>query len=130
MLPAVTTRIGPGGLAVVLLAIAAVLVGIAVWLARRLWRTEPEGVVEEERAPRSPLERALDLVLADSSNGAASPDRRRALERLARELTNVGQDGLAGDARALAWAPGPATGDDVAGFAQRVTEVTGAGAAA
>jgi hypothetical protein len=130
VLPAVTTRIGPGGLAVVLLAIAAVLVGIAVWLARRLWRTEPEGVVEEEGAPRTPLERALDLVLADSSNGAASPDRRRALERLARELTNVGQDGLAGDARALAWAPGPATGDDVAGFAQRVTEVTGAGAAA
>ena len=130
VLPAVTTRVGPGGLAVVLLAIAAALVGIAVWLARRLWRTEPEGVVEEERAPRSPLERALDLVLADSSNGAASPDRRRALERLARELTNVGQDGLAGDARALAWAPGPATGDDVAGFAQRVTEVTGAGAAA
>ena len=53
VLPAVTTRVGPGGLAVVLLAIAAALVGIAVWLARRLWRSEPEGVVEEERAPRS-----------------------------------------------------------------------------
>ena len=130
VLPAASTRVGPGGLAVVLLAIAAALVGIAVWLARRLWRSEPEGVVEEERAPRSPLERALDLVLADSSNGAASSDRRRALERLARELTDVGQDGLAGDARALAWAPGSATGDDVAGFAKRVTDVTGAGVAA
>jgi hypothetical protein len=129
-LPAVTTRIGPGGLAVVLLAIAAVLAGLAVWLARRLWRTEREGVVEEEQPDRSPLERALDLVLTGSSNGAASPDRRRALERLARELSNIGQDGLAGDARALAWAPGATTGDDVAGFARRVTEVTGTEAAA
>ncbi len=129
-LPAVTTHIGPGGLAVVLLALAAGLAGLAVWLARRLWRTERDGVVEEERPDRSPLERALDLVLAGSSNGAASPDRRRALERLARELTNVGQDGLAGDARALAWAPGAATGGDVAGFARRVTEVTGTEAAA
>jgi hypothetical protein len=130
VLPAVTTRIGPGGVAVVVLGIAAVLAGIAVWLARRLWRTERVGVVEEERPDRSPLERALELVLSGSSNGAASPDRRTALERLARELTNVGQDGLAGDARALAWAPGAATADDVTGFARRVTEITGAESAA
>jgi hypothetical protein len=130
VLPAVTTRLGPGGLAAVLIAVAAVLTGIALWLARRLWRTEREGVVEDERVARSPLERALDLVLADSRNGAASPDRRRALERLARELTNVGQDGLAGDARALAWAPRATTGDDVAGLARRVTEAPGVGATA
>jgi hypothetical protein len=129
-LPAVTTRIEPVGLAAVLLALAAALAGIALWLARRLWRTEPEGTVEEERAHRSPLEQALDLVLADSRNGAASPDRRRALERLARELTQVGHDGLAGDARALAWAPGAASGDDIAGLARRVSDVTGVGVAA
>ena len=128
-LSAVSTRIEPAGLAGVLLALAAALAGIALWLARRLWRTEPEGPVEEERAHRSPLERALDLVLADSQNGSASPDRRRGLERLARELTQVGQDGLAGDARALAWAPGAASGDDVAGLARRVSDVTGAGVA-
>jgi hypothetical protein len=128
-LPATTTRVGPVGLALVLLAVAALLAGVAVSLARQLWRTEPQGVVEEARADRSPLERALDLALADSRNGAASPDRRRTLERLARELAAVGQRGLADDARALAWAPRLASSDDVAGFARRVSEATGAGAA-
>ena len=125
-LPGATTRIDPVGLALVLLALAASLAAIAFWLARRLWRTEPEGATEETRAHRSPIERALDLVLADSRNGASSSDRRRALERLARELTTIGQDGLAGDARALAWAPGAASSDDVAGLARRVSEATGA----
>ena len=129
VLPATTTRVGSVGLALVLLALAGVLAAAAVWLARRLWRTESQDVVEDARADRSPLERALDLALADSRNGAASPDRRRTLERLARELAAVGQRGLADDARALAWGPRPASGDDVAVFARRVTETTGAGVA-
>jgi hypothetical protein len=125
-LPATTVRVGPVGLAVVLLALAAVLIGVAVWLARRLWRTEPEGVTEETGPVRSPLERALGLVLADTQNGAGPADRRRALERLARELTAADQPGLAEDARSLAWSPRHASSDEVAGFARRVGDATGA----
>ena len=128
-LPEATTRVGPVGFALALLALAGVLAGAAVWLARRLWRTEREDAAEEAHVDRSPLERALDLVLADSGNGAASPDRRRTLERLARELSAVGQRGLADDARALAWSPQHATSDEVAGLARRVSEATGAGVA-
>jgi hypothetical protein len=125
-LPTTTTRVGPVGLAVVLLALAAVLVGVAIWLARRLWRTEPEIVAEDVGPERSPLERALGLVLADTQNGAAPPDRRRALERLARELAVMDQPGLADDARALAWAPRSASNEEIAGFARRVGDATGA----
>lgn len=128
-LPEATSRVGPVGLALALLALAGVLAGAAFWLARRLWRTEREDTTEEARVDRSPLERALDLVLADSGNGAASPDRRRTLERLARELAAVGQRGLADDARALAWSPQVASSDEVAGLARRVSEATGAGVA-
>ena len=127
-LPAVTERVSPVGLALVLLAIAAVLVGAAVWLARRLWRTPPEPELQETHVERTRLERALELVLAGSGNGAA-PDRRQTLERLARELESVGQDGLAEDARTLAWSPAPAGGAEVDGLVRRVTEATGAGAA-
>jgi len=127
-LPVVTTRISPLGLALALLAVALALVGAAVWLARRLWHTPPEPTVEEARLDRSRLERALDLVLADAGNGASAPDRRQTLERLARELVDVGQDGLAEDARTLAWSPSPASGADVDGLVRRVTEATGAGA--
>jgi hypothetical protein len=125
-LPATTMRVGPIGLAVALLALAAVLVGVAVWLARRLWHTEPEHDVVEAGPVRSPLERALGLVLADTQNGSAPADRRRALERLARELTTVDQPGLAEDARALAWAPTPASNEEISGFARRVGDATGA----
>jgi hypothetical protein len=128
-LPAVTARVSPVGLALVLVALAIVLGGAAFWLARRLWHVPAEPTVEEEAVERSRLERALELVLAGSGNGASAPDRRQTLERLARELTDVGQDGLAEDARALAWSPAAASGDDVDGLVRRVTEATGAGAA-
>ena len=128
-LPEATTRVGPVGLAVVLIALALLLAGTAVWLARRLWGTRAEEAATEHREARTPLERALDLVLADSHNGSSSPDRRQTLERLARELTAVGEDGLAEDARELAWAPRVAPAHEVAGFARRVTEAIGAGVA-
>jgi hypothetical protein len=128
-LPAVTTRFSPVGLALVLLGVAIVLVGAAVWLARRLWHTPADATVEEAADERSRLERALDLVLAGSGNGASAPDRRQTLERLARELVDVGQDGLAEDTRALAWSPAGGSPDDVDRLARRVTEATGARAA-
>jgi hypothetical protein len=128
-LPEATMRVGPVGLAAVLIAIALALAGAAAWLARRLWRSAPEEPLAETQQSRTPLEQALDLVLADSGNGSSSPDRRQMLERLARELTAVGEDGLAEDARELAWAPRGASGDDIAGFARRVTDATGVGVA-
>jgi hypothetical protein len=128
-LPGATMRVGPVGLAAVLIAVALLLSGTALWLVRRLWRSEPEEAVEESREARTPLERALDLVLADSRNGSSSEDRRQTLERLARELTAAGEDGLAEDARELAWSSRAASGDEVLGFARRVTDATGVGAA-
>jgi hypothetical protein len=128
-LPDATMRVGPVGLAAVLIALALLLVGAALWLARGLWRSASEEAVDESRETRTPLERALDLVLADSLNGSSSDDRRQTLERLARELTAAGEEGLAEDARELAWSSRAASGDEVLGFARRVTEATGVGAA-
>ena len=84
----------------------------------------PGQAVTESVEPRTPLERALDLVLADSRNGStsarAAPDAREARPRA---HGGSGEDGLAEDARELAWSPRAASGDDVAGFARRVTEM-------
>ncbi len=128
VLPAVTTRVSPVGLALALVALAIVLAGAAVWLARRLWHTPAETPAEETGVERTRLERALDLALAGPGNGASATDRRQTLERLARELADVGQDGLAEDTRALAWSPAAASRDDVDRLARRVTEATGGGA--
>lgn len=61
---------------------------------------EPEAVVDA----RPPLERALEVAHIASLNGAL-PERRRALERVARELTKLGREDLADRARTLAWSP-------------------------
>ena len=125
-LPAVSYRWSPGTLAVVLLAAAAALaalgVGLAWWLAQG--RSTAATADEEVAAPvLSPLERALELARHASRNGD-SPERRRALERVARELGLHGHGELAERARALAWAPGgadPAAVDDLASRARATT---------
>jgi len=121
-LPAVTTRFGPTGLAVVLFAGGLALAGAAVWLARRLWHVAPEPDEEEQEVVRPPLERALELARADLGNGASAPDRRRALERVARELSLLGLDGLAEEARTLAWSPRPTTADEIESLAHRAED--------
>ena len=128
-LPPTTMRFGPVGLAVALLAVALALVAAAALLGRRLWRSEPDEDVQQAHEARTPLERALELVLADTRNGSSSQDRRRTLERLARELTAVGHPGLAADARELAWSPGSASSDEVSGLAGRVADAMGTGVA-
>ena len=126
-LPALTTRFGPKGLAAALLVGALALTGVAVWLGRRLWHIPPAPEAATPRDDRPPLERALELALAESSNGASAPDRRRALERVARELDAVGLDDLAAEARELAWSLRASSSDEVESLARRAQDATAHG---
>jgi hypothetical protein len=89
-------------------------VGIVWWLARS--QDLPVLEVAEAEAERvTPLDRALQLARAAAMDGD-SPGRRKALERVARELGKHGLTALADRARALAWASGaasPAAVDDL-----------------
>jgi hypothetical protein len=122
--PAVSYRMTPGWLAVALGGSALVLAIGACLLAWRLLerRAEEEG----EEAPietRPPLERALEHVTLVSANGS-TPERRRALERLARELDRVEQPALSTRARRLAWAPGNPDSAEVERLTADVREAT------
>jgi hypothetical protein len=123
-LPTSTTRFGPKALAAVLLLGALALAGAAVWLGRRLWHVPAAPEDTAPRDERPPLERALELARAEAANGSAAPERRRALERVARELTALGHDELAADARELAWSPRASSVDDVEELARRAEEAT------
>jgi hypothetical protein len=108
ILPGVSYRLAPGTLAALLFAASVAFAGLAVALA--WWRLRPRGrqVEQAELAPvrpLTPLERALALAREAARNGD-SPDRRRALERVARELDSRGHRDLADRARDLAWAAG------------------------
>jgi cytoskeletal protein RodZ len=127
-LPSVTTRFGPVGLSVALVLIAVGLTGAAVWLGMRLWRVEREPEAEPVDL-RSPLERAVDLVRAASSNGVTHSERRMLLERLARELQSSGHASLADDARELAWSPRSSTSAELEVLVRRATEVAANGSA-
>ena len=101
-------RVGPKGLAVVLLLGALALVAGAVLarpppLARpRRCRTRwNEGPSDHRSSARS------SLRAPSSATESGRPDRRRALERVGRELDVLGFDALGEDARALAWSPQP-----------------------
>lgn len=111
-LPEVSYRLAPGVLAAGLLAGSAALAALAVWIvwwfARRRDSRDRETAEHVDVSPVPPLERALELAGRASRNGDA-PERRKALERVARELGARGLTGLADRARTLAWAPGPAS---------------------
>lgn len=123
-LPPVSHRFDATALAVVLLVLAALAVGLAAWLVRRAWRTPASAIAVSggmtARPPR--LERAFVQARSAATNGD-SGRRRRALERVALELTALGQYELADEARSLAWSPREATDDDVDTLAARA-EVT------
>ena len=108
--PAPSYRWAPGWLSAALLAGTAAFAALGFGLVWHLTRRREAILVEEgevEAPPLPPLERALELAREASRNGDP-PDRRRALERVARELGGSGLAELADRARALAWAPGAA----------------------
>jgi hypothetical protein len=118
-MPAVSYRIAPATLSVLLDVAAAVLaaagVGFAVWQAV---------VVRRARRPdtRSALERALALVREAETR--APEDRRRAVGLLARVIQRR-DDGLARAAGDLAWSEPAPRPDDLAALADQVAQEAG-----
>ncbi len=110
-------RVGALGAAIALLVVALVCVAIAVVIARHLWWPAAAADTDEldAAAVRTPLEQAFDVAM--QAEGPDPPDRRRALERVARELGSIGRADLAVEARALAWSPAPSGADEVARLA-------------
>ena len=107
-LPATTYARSPGTIAAALVAASILLALLAVWLVWRLARPRAAEAVEEAEAEEtraSALERALQLAREASLDGD-SPERRKAFERVARELGSRGLADLADRARALAWGSG------------------------
>lgn len=113
-LPAVSYAIAPGtlaallALAAVLALLAAALVGAPLVAAKRP-TAELDPVATDGRPP---LDRTLAAVRRVFDSGEV-PDRRRALERLSRELGRAGEPDLAARARGLAWSPEPPAPEDV-----------------
>ena len=98
----VSYRFSPGGLAAVFFGGSLAFLLVAAAIAWQFVERRREVEVEEVVDTRPPLERALDAARVASLNGAV-PERRRALERVARELTALGEEDLAARARTLAW---------------------------
>jgi hypothetical protein len=110
-LPAVSSRMQAGTLAILLLLGSVALALLGLFVVWRLTRREaPEAVDEPEEVEEevTTLERALRLAHEASLDGD-SPERRKALERVARELGARGLPELADRARTLAWASGAAS---------------------
>lgn len=93
------------GLVVASIVLALVGVGLVWWLTRPSAREELQ-VEETEEIRTSALERALELAREAALDD--SPERRKAFERVARELAARGLTDLADRARTLAWASGAA----------------------
>jgi hypothetical protein len=104
-LPAVSYLVPPWLAIAVLVVLGLALLALAAIRVYRVWpRRESEPEPEPEPEPvASVLEQALALLEAVSDDGAE--ERRRALELVADEVEHLGDDGLALDARVLAWSP-------------------------
>ncbi len=120
----VSRRFGATTLIVVLLLLAALAGGVALRLFQHVWRSPAAAVIGGGALTTRParLELAFVEARSASTNGDASRTRR-ALERVALELTAAGRGELAEEARALAWSPREATDADVDTLAARA-EVT------
>lgn len=125
--PEVSYRITPGVLGAVLLGAAALLLAAGAALGWQLVPGRARADVVETEAERrvTAIERALELALAASRNGG-TPEQRKALERLARELGAEGLATLTVRARRLAWSPEPPQRAEVEALAEDVRRTTGA----
>ena len=123
-LTAPSYRISPVLVASVLVAAALGLLLAAGALGRSALGTRTAGAVEVEADTRPPLERALERAHLTSLNGSV-PERRKAVERVARELAGVGLRDLADRARTIAWSPGGPTPDAVAQLDRDARAATG-----
>ena len=107
-LPAVTFERSPSATSIALVSASVLLALLGVALVWWLARPEARAELEVDRLPEpraTALERALQLAREASLDGD-SPERRKAFERVARELGSRGRGDLADRARALAWASG------------------------
>jgi hypothetical protein len=124
-LPAVSYRMSPTLALVLLLAGSALLVAGAGVLAYLAWPRRaptPSSEPEPEPAPSlTPLEQALAL-LEESVRIDGAGDQRRALELVAEELEEWGDEDLAGAARVLAWSESVPQLADTSALASRVRE--------
>ncbi|HEY8628774.1 MAG TPA: hypothetical protein VIL56_10695 [Gaiellaceae bacterium] len=130
-LPAVSYAIAPGALGALLAAasLLALLGSAAVGaplFARERAAPEDRDAVAKDRL--SPLDRALATVRRVFDTGEV-PDRRRALERLSRELGRAGEPELAARARGLAWSPDAPSLGEVDALAADVRAANGGGPA-
>jgi len=140
---ALTISVGGGkhGSSALLIAILLALAGLlalasAILVVRYRRRPTTAATPGPARAPadapaparRAPLKHALgelDHALADGQ----VDQQRRALELLASELGESGEDGLAGEARELAWSRGSLARDKVLAFARAVRRSVDGGTA-
>ncbi len=103
-LPAVSYRISPGTLGALLLGAAGLLGLAGVLLALRTLPSRARHAAEDDVAdPPTRLEQALELARETAAANGGSPEARKALERLARELGEAGLPRRADEARRLAW---------------------------
>jgi hypothetical protein len=127
-LPAATYRIGPWGLTLILLGLAAILAAAAVAIVLRIRpRPTPPVAVAVPGSPGiglTPLEYAHEL-LEDPARVNGSGDQRRALELVADGLVHRGDGVLGRAARALAWSRSVPKIDETRGVARRARAVFG-----
>ena len=119
-LPALTYRAAPPLVAGALVLAAFALLVLPARVGRRWWRDRRPAGAYETRIELSPLEQALLLV--EWARERDDADRRSALDALAVELDEVGEQGLAKPARELAWARARPSAEAASALVERVRE--------
>ncbi len=120
-LPALSYRVSPGLVLVLLVVVGGLLLAVAAVLSfRALPEREPPPAPEAPPPPVvSPLEQALALLESTTSTNGAQ-DRRRALELVAEALERWGDLDLARTARTLAWSEARPEGEEIQALAARL----------
>ena len=122
-LPVVSYRVAPGVLVAMFGVLAALLAGAGAALLYVAWpRRAPAPPPEPEPEPQpslTPLEQALAL-LEESALAEGASEQRRALELVAEELEEWGDDELSGAAKVLAWSAGAPRLEQTTELAARV----------